>query len=172
VAPFLVPNHSGSVFGGVDGGDVRILGSLDYAFNPSILLGVRVGYVAASYPGSAAIHAGRAFPVPLHFELRATLLLGDRPLTHSGFAPLLYLAGGAAQFDAAEMVNVTTSNVVGSRPFLAWRTGGPGFAALGAGFRYALSPRVALSASVKGSLAFGGSLFPTFGPEVALQYGF
>jgi len=54
-----------------------------------------------------------------------------------------------------------------------WLTGGPWFLAAGAGARYQLSPRAAFHAALRVNAAFsqGGVLF-TFGPEIALQYGF
>jgi hypothetical protein len=118
------------------------------------------------------VHDGHAFGAPIHLELRGTYLFGDRPLTHSGFAPLLFVAGGIGEFDASTTVGVVTTGVPGVRPMLAWQTGGPGFVAVGAGVRYAFSPRVAFSAALKASGAFGGGFFATGAPELGLQYGF
>jgi hypothetical protein len=168
----LVKGQSGEAGGGLQSGDVRALLSFDYAVSASFLLGARFGVVLNGYPGSAAVTDGHALGPPIHAELRGTLLLGDHPLAHSGFAPLLFLAGGVGEFDASSSVGVLTMGVPGIRPMVAWKTGGPGFAALGAGLRYAFSPRVAFSMALKGSLAFGGGFFPSIAPELGVQYGF
>jgi hypothetical protein len=168
----LVKGQAGQAQGGVLGGDVRVVATFDYAVSTHLLLGGRFGLVFNHYPGSAAATNGRGLGAPIHAELRGTFLFGDRPLAHSGFAPLLFIGGGVGEFDAGSSVGVVVSNVPGVRPMLAWQTGGPGFAALGTGVRYAFSPRVALSADLKFTAAFGGAFFPTLAPELSLQYGF
>jgi hypothetical protein len=45
--------------------------------------------------------------------------------------------------------------------------------AVGAGARYAFSPRVAFLAGLKAALPFGsGGFLPSLAPEIQLQYGF
>jgi hypothetical protein len=168
----LVKGQAGQAQGGIESGDVRLLFTFDYAASTHVLLGGRFGLVLNGYPGEAAVHNGRAFGPPIHLELRTTFLFGDRPLAHSGFAPLVLLAGGVGEFDASTTVGVVVNNVVGTRPMVAWQTGGPGFAALGGGVRYAFSPRVAFSMALKLTAAFGGAFFPSMAPELGLQYGF
>jgi hypothetical protein len=168
----LVKGQAGQAQGGVVSGDVRLLFTFDYAASTHLLLGGRFGLVLNGYPGQAAVQNGHAFGPPIHAELRGTYLFGDRPLAHSGFAPLVLLAGGVGEFDASTTVGVVVNNVVGTRPMVAWQTGGPGFVALGGGLRYAFSPRVAFSMALKFSAAFGGAFFPSMAPELGLQYGF
>ncbi len=168
----LVKGQAGQAAGGLEPGNVRVLLSFDYAASTHLLLGSRFGLVVNGYPGASVARDGRGFGPPVHLELRGTFLFGDRPLAHSGFAPLVFLSGGLGEFDASVSVRVIVSNVPGSRPMVAWQTGGPGFAALGGGFRYAFSPRVAFSAALKVTTAFGGGFLPTVAPEVGLQYGF
>jgi hypothetical protein len=168
----LVPGEAGQAQSGLESGDVRLLASFDYAATANLLLGARVGIVLNGYRGEAAVHDGHAFGPPIHLELRATYLFGNRPLASSGFAPLVFLAGGVGEFDASTTVGVVVNSVVGTRPMVAWQTGGPGFAALGGGLRYAFSPRVAFTAAIKFTAAFGGAFFPTIAPELGLQYGF
>jgi hypothetical protein len=168
----LVKGEAGQAQSGIESGDVRLLFTFDYAASTHLLLGGRFGLVLNGYPGEAAVHNGHAFGPPIHLELRGTFLFGDRPLAHSGFAPLVLLAGGVGEFDASTTVGVVVNNVVGTRPMVAWQTGGPGFAALGGGVRYAFSPRVALSMALKFTAAFGGAFFPSMAPELGLQYGF
>jgi hypothetical protein len=168
----LIKGRAGQAQGGLESGDVRLLFSFDYAASTHLLLGGRFGLVLNGYPGQSVAHDGRGLGPPIHLELRGTFLFGDRPLVHSGFAPLVFLGAGIGEFDASTSVGVIVNNVPGVRPMVAWKTGGPGFAALGGGVRYAFSPRVAFSAAIKFTTAFGGALFPTVGPEVGLAYGF
>lgn len=167
------PGTAGQVNGGPAIGNVRFLGSIDYAFNPHILVGARFGLVTHGYTGSAAVSQGKAFGPPIQGEVRGTYLFGDKPLTHAGFAPMVFVDAGVGKFDAVRDVNVTETGIAGTLPKRAWRTGGPIFAGAGGGLRYQFSQRIAFTAALKVAFAFGGNgLFDTLGPEVALQYGF
>lgn len=169
----LGQGDAGQASGGLFGGDVRVMGSFDYALNANFLLGARLGYALAAYPGQAASKDGRELPVPIHLEARATVVFGESALSDLGFAPMAFAAAGISNFDAGQTVMVTQSGIPGQLPKVAWRVGGPGFIALGGGFRYALSQRVAFSAAAKFTAALGATGFlPTIGPEIALQYGF
>jgi hypothetical protein len=169
----LSQGNAGQVGGGPTWGNVRVLASLDYAFNPNILVGVRFGLVTNGYTGSAAVSNGRAFGPPIQAELRGTYVFGTNALAHSGFSPTMFVNGGVGRFDASTNVTVVQTGVPGQLSKVAWLTGGPAFAGLGAGVRYQFSQRIAFTAALKLAAAFGGSgVFPTFGPEVALQYGF
>ena len=54
-----------------------------------------------------------------------------------------------------------------------WLTNGPWFLAVGGGARYQFSPRFAFNVAARLNVAFGGSgALVTYGPELALQYGF
>jgi hypothetical protein len=164
--------RAGNVGGGLTASNVRVLAAMDYAITENVLAGGRLGFVANSYPGSAANKAGHGFSIPLHAEARLTYVFGDAPLAHTGLAPLVLGAIGIGRFDASTVVSVSQTGIVGDRPTLAWNTGGPFFAAVGGGARYALSPRAAFSAVAKASAALGGGFFPSLAPEATLQYGF
>lgn len=154
-------------------GGVHVMVTLDYAPSANVLLGARLGFVLEAYPASAASNAGKTIGAPLHAELRGTYVLGDEPLAHAGLAPYLFAAAGVARFDAGTTVMVHEANVAGDRAVEAWRVGGPFFAALGGGARYAFSVRTAFSAGLKATAAFGQGVFaPSVGPELQLQYGF
>ncbi len=157
----------GHTDGGFVGGNVRVMATLDYAATGHLLVGARLGYVAGTYHGQAATHF-----VPVHLEARGTWVFGDEPLSHSGFAPLVFLAAGAAEFDASSTVPITQKGVGGSRPMQAWKIGGPLFVAAGGGARYAFSPRWAFNAALKFSGAIGNGFMPSIAPELGLQYGF
>jgi hypothetical protein len=168
----LATGNAGQASGGPVFGDIRVLASFDYAFNPNMMIGARLGGVLNGYTGSAAINSGRAFKAPIQAELRGTYVFGKNALTHSGFSPMAFVDAGLGKFDAATSVTVTQTGVPGSLPKTAWVTSGPGFVGAGAGVRYQFSQRVAFNTALKLALAFGGSMLPSFGPEVAVQYGF
>jgi hypothetical protein len=165
--------NGGQASGGPVFGDIRVLGSVDYAINPNVLLGARFGAVLQGYTGQAAISANKAFGPSIHGELRGTYLFGKNALTHSGFSPLVLVGLGMAKFDAATTVAVTQAGVPGTLPKTAWVTSGPFFVGAGGGVRYQFSQRIAFNMALKLDFAFGGNGFqPSLSPEVALQYGF
>jgi hypothetical protein len=169
----LLPGQAGAVTGGVHPGDVRGLFAVDYALSPSFLAGVRLGLVGNTYPGSAAVSDGHAFSSRVHLEARGTYLFGDAPLASTGFAPMAFVATGAAEFDGHTTTFVSMQNIVGPEPVVAWKTSGPWFLALGGGLRYQFSRRAAFMAAVRGNAAFGGvGVLVTYGPEITFQYGF
>ena len=169
----LIPGNSGSLVGGAKAGDIRALVAIDYALTPVVLVGVRVGYVANGYPGSAAASDGHAFGTNLHAEIRGTYLFGHDALSRPGFAPLVFVGGGIAKFDARDTSYVALQGIRGTQPVNVWVTTGPGFVSAGGGARYQFSPRIAFTGAARLNLAFGpGNALVSVGPEVAVQYGF
>ena len=79
--------------------------------------------------------------------------------------PYIVLAGGVGQIDSS--VKVTQHEETKVFELLAWRKGGPGFAALGAGISYAINPATAVFAEVKATQLFGST-----GTGASLQIGF
>jgi hypothetical protein len=150
-------------------GNARILASLDYALNPNMLLGARAGFVLFTYPAS---NPGPAFP-PLHLEARFTYLFGDDALT-SSFAPMVFVAGGASEFDTHIGVQLRLTGTGKNMNEDAWLTAGPLFGAAGGGARFLVGQRTATTVAIKGVAAFGGSARFLFGiaPEVGVQFGF
>ncbi len=169
----LVAGQSGAVNGGLQLGDVRAMLAVDYAFSAAWLLGVRIGYVLNTYPGTAAVADGRAYSHPLHAEVRVTHLFGPEPLAHVGFAPMMFFAGGMSEFDGHLASDATLNGVVGSQRVNVWVTDGPWFVTVGGGIRYQFSLRAALTAALRLNASFpGNGVLPTAGPEVGFQYGF
>jgi hypothetical protein len=167
------PGDAGQVGSTVVSGDVRVMLAADYALTPNLLLGARLGYVLNAYPGNAAVSNHHALGPKVHAELRAAYVFGHNPLGHEGFAPLVFIGGGVSQFDGHATTGVTFNNAIGQVPVTAWLTDAPFFFVIGGGARYQFSSRVALSAALRFNGAIGGGGFlPTFGPEVAAQYGF
>ena len=171
----LAKGKGGHVDGSSTVGNVRVMLAIDYALSRHLLVGGRLGYVIGTYTGAAAGKDGHAFSTPIHVELRGTWMFGTDPLVNEGgVAPIVFAGGGASAFDRRAPTSATVTGVAGSRIADAWITGGPLFLVVGAGARYAFSPRTALTAAIRADAAFGGSggTALTFGPEIAMQYGF
>ena len=169
----LTAGNAGSVGGGFQGGNVRVLATLDYAISQHFMLGARLGFVLDTYPGSAGKSEGHAFFAPVHFEARATYLFGAEPLQRSGFRPLVLVNAGLADFDEDTTVTVQQTGIAGSRTIQAWHFGGPFFVGAGAGVRYAISPYHAFITALKIEGALGSSGFmPIVSPEIGAQLGF
>ncbi|HEY2510829.1 MAG TPA: hypothetical protein VGI39_08235 [Polyangiaceae bacterium] len=161
------PNHSDRVAGGYALGTFRAMASLDYAINTHLLTGVRLGYAFNGYPGVA----GGAFP-PVHAEARVTYIFGDQPLAKKGPGIYLSFGAGVTQFAANVSVSVIRLTTNQATVVQAWDFTGPGFAALGAGLRYALSNRAAFMLGGRATAGFGNATFvPILSPELSFQYG-
>jgi hypothetical protein len=169
----LVAGRGGQPDGGLTPGGAHVTLTIDYAVSPSILLGVRVGYVIGAYPGTFATNNGKTIGPPLHAEIRGTYLLGDEPLTSPGLAPYLFASAGVARFDAPQTVQVAESKVAGERAVQAWFVAGPVFVEAGGGARYAFSQRIAASIGLGVNAAIGpGAFAVSAAPEMQIQYGF
>jgi hypothetical protein len=165
----LQGGQAGSVPGGLQPGNVRVMLAFDYALSPAFLVGGRLGYVLNAYTGKAASTAGRAFGTDLDIEARATYLLGHEPLANVGFAPMGFAGLGLAEFDGHTTTIVTLTT---QQPVNAWKTDGPFFFELGAGARYAFSLRAAFTLAARLNLVPGNGFLATYGPEFGIQYGF
>ncbi len=160
--------HGDEVQGGITFGNVRLLGTFDYALNQNTMLGARAGYVFRTGPPN------RPFP-PLHLEARFTYLFGRDALGQVGaIIPMAFVGAGLGEFDAYVPVTVFQSNGPSNIPANAWLTAGPVFASVGAGARFSLGATTALTAAMRLEGAFGGSshLLPGLAPEAGFHYGF
>ena len=164
------PLRSGSRRGFVPA-NFRIALSFDYAATKNLLVGARVGFVINTYDGQAAKNEGKTF-APIHLEARGTWVFGEDPFAKAGLAPYAMLGAGVAETDAK--VTVAVAPAKGSpQNYTAWDISGPGFFSIGAGVRFAFTPRVALLAGPRLNVAFGsGATLLSIGPEVGLQFGF
>jgi hypothetical protein len=168
----LVPGQAGAIGGGLQAGDVRLMLSGDYALNPNILVGGRLGYVANAYTGSAASKDGRAAGFDVHIEARATYLFGEDALARTGFLPMVFAGFGLAEFDGHTSSLVTVTSMMAQQPVTVWRTDGPFFLMLGGGARYQYTPQIAFTGALRLDLAIGNGALLTYGPEIGAQYGF
>jgi hypothetical protein len=155
-----------TVASGLAPANVRVMLTVDYATTANLLLGLRLGYVMNTYPGSVA----KRFP-SIHAEARVTYVLGKEALTTAGFAPYVFASGGVAEWDA--QVAVTAFENTGPRNVQAWHISGPGFLSVGGGVRWAITTRFAATFGPRLNLAFGDSgVVPSVSPELGLAYGF
>ena len=168
----LLNGQSGHIDSGLRVGDVRALLAVDYALSQNLLLGMRGGYVLNAYPGQDAAKDGRAFGSRLHLEGRATYVFGREPLGGAGLAPTVFAGAGIGEFDGHATTAVTLSGAAAQQPESVWLTDGPFFVVVGGGLRYQLSRRAAFVADVRVNGAVGASFLLTFGPEIAIMYGF
>ena len=169
----IVLNKSDKVSGGTTLGNIRILATFDFALNQNILLGARVGYNLLTYPGTAAVNDGKASSIGfLHLEARGTYLIGKDPLTRAGMAGYVFVGAGYSEFTGKVSVTVVENGSNANKAVDAWSTGGPVFASIGGGIRYAISPRAALLGGPRLNFAFGNNFAPSAGLEAGVQFGF
>jgi hypothetical protein len=171
--------HSDQVQGGLGHGPLTVSLSLDYALNANMLVGIRAGYEAFTIPTGS----GLAAFAPLRIEARFTYLIGHDAI-HQKVAPMLFVGGGAGEFDASVPVNVFVcppgsmlpGQCASPQQFSrdAWITAGPAFGAVGGGVRMSIAKRIAATGALKLQGAFGGTAGFLFGvvPELGIQYGF
>jgi hypothetical protein len=174
-------------------GNLRVVGSFDYAVTANLLVGARVGATFFPYPGHAAVNDGRDLGSRFYGEARGTWVFGANAIGSPGLKPLVFLGGGVASFEghassavafcpAAQPASAGKPCQVplDSGPVNVWHTGGPGFATLGFGVRWLATPAIALSLAARVNFSFHPNgwepgfvpFVPTFGPELAAQYGF
>jgi hypothetical protein len=162
---------AGTVDGGLQLGNVRVMLTADYALSPAFMVGARLGYVLNAYTGTAAAKDGHAWSSRFDLEARGTYLFGRQPLANVGVAPMVFAGLGVSEFDGHSTTIVSTSNE-GQEPVTAWKTAGPLFFLAGGGIRYAFSPRAAATVAARLNMAVSGGTLLTYGPEVGVQYGF
>ena len=173
-ASIVKDGKTDKVSGGGTFGNIRLLLSFDYAFTANIMAGVRAGVILLRYPGSAASNDGKASSLgPVHLEVRGTYVIGKDALAKAGVAPYVMVAAGYGEFSGKVAVSVRETGTAGTKQVDAWALGGPVFAAVGGGIRYAFSPRAALLFGPRVNFAFGNAgLTPSFGLEAGMQFGF
>ncbi|MGH7439780.1 MAG: hypothetical protein ACRENE_29160, partial [Polyangiaceae bacterium] len=156
-----------SINGGPSLSTMRILVGYDRALLPNITAGARLGY---AFNGGPQRPNASAFD-PLHVEVRGAYWFGHNPLARSGFRFFGLVAGGIAEVDGSIGVDIYASQQAyrsgQSQSFVAWKKTGTGFAALGGGAMYAITPKsgIVLEAKVM-------ELFPTAGPGAGLQLAY
>jgi hypothetical protein len=194
VASGLCPSDAGGrSSGALVHGDLRLMASVEYAFTANLLVGLRGGVTLFPYPGQAAVNDRRDLGSRIYGEVRGTFVFGANALGSPGLKPLVLLGVGVASFEGHASSAVAfcpaalpagAGNPCGSPlfkgPVNVWQTNGPGFGTVGLGLRwvatesiaFTLAARLNVSSHQNGWLPSFLPLVPTFGPELAAQYGF
>ncbi len=145
------------VKGGMGVGTSRVMLGYDRAIG-NFTLGARVGF---AFGGGPQAPGGKAF-IPVHGEARVAYYFGSDPFGRKGFRPYLVAGGGVAQVDGKLSViiykNATDFTNDTRTTLTAWRKGGLGFATIGAGTVFAITPRTGPLLEVKYMQLFGATM--------------
>jgi hypothetical protein len=178
-------------FSGFGGATMRILASFDrQLLVPNLTLGIRAGF---AFNGSPTSNNGTSF-LPIHGEARAQYFFGKDPLAKKGLRPYVHAGGGVAQVDAklpvtavdcagapgdngprratqAEFEQCMDRNAAGVKVDLdAYKRLGQGFATIGGGAVFAITPRFGLQLNVNAMLLLGSTGF-ALQPSLGGVYG-
>jgi len=155
------------VSGGIAPATMRVLFGYDRAVGQNILVGARLGYAFNGGPQRPT--AGSFLPVSA--EARGSYWFGHDPLARAGLRFFVLVGAGAEEVDASVPVDAYASlpayEAKQSQNFQAWKKTGLGFAELGPGAMYALTPSTGILLEAKAML-----MFPTAGAGAAVQLGY
>ena len=155
------------VNGGVRLATKRVLVGYDRAVGADFTLGARLGY---AFGGGPQRPGGAPFE-PIHAEARASYWLGRHPLARAGFRFFGAVSAGIAEVDASVPVDVyptlSAYRAGQSQNLSAWKKTGLGFAGLGLGVMYAVTPDSGIVLEARAL-----QMFPTAGTGAALQLGY
>jgi hypothetical protein len=153
-----------SVVSGIVPATMEILVGYDRAVSRNFQLGVRLGYVLNGGPTRPG---GSAF-VPVHAEGRVSYWFGKNPLSRKGFRFYGALSAGLGEMDGEFTIDVfkTPGSAVTTNES-AWTKTGTGFAALGPGVMYAITPVTGVVFEAKAI-----EMFPRLGTGFGLQLGY
>jgi hypothetical protein len=149
----------------------RVLVGYDRAVGPNLTVGGRLGYAffggGPQRPAHNGTPAGPSF-MPVHLEARLAYFFGRNVLAHVGPRFFVGIAGGMTEIDASESIDMVSKATPTVRtPVDAWTKTGLGFAAVGPGLMYALTPNSGPVLETKAIV-----LFPTAGVALAAQLGY
>lgn len=172
----------------------RVLLSYDRAFSPNFTAGLRVGYAFSGGPPAISSFDGNNQPqgkinfLPFHLEARLAYWFGQGALAKKGLRPYAFLGGGMAQVDSKVTVKIydcsgtqtnpspagctdpSQASSIPAKNVDAWRKLGQGFAELGGGLAYAISPQLALQLNANLMYMLGSS-GPVIEPSLGVIYG-
>ena len=155
------------VNGGIGIGTMRVLLGYDRVLGTNFTVGGRLGFAFAGGPQRPGSHAFE----PVHVEARGAYWFGHDPLGRKGFRFFVEAAVGMAEVDASVPVDIYASladyNAGNSKNYTAWKKTGLGFAALGPGAMFALTPDMGIVLEAKVM-----QTFPTAGTAAAVQLGY
>jgi hypothetical protein len=159
-------NADDLVNGGFTLATERVLFGYDRVVWENVTLGARLGFALGGGPQRPG---GTAF-MPVHAEVRAAYWFGNNPFARSGFRFFVLAAGGMAEVDASVPVDVFANAAAypnDSQDKRAWKKAGQGFAALGGGAMYAITPSTGIVLEAKIM-----EMLPTSATGLGLQLGY
>jgi hypothetical protein len=149
---------------------IRILLGYDRVVWPNFAVGARLGYaIVGGGPQRPAANGNDAGPsfFPVQIEGRIAYWLGKNVFARKGLRFFGFASAGLTEVDASQSIDVRT-NAAGPTIFVdAWRKTGVGFASVGPGMMYAVTPNGGLTLEVKPIV-----LFPTFGFALSAALGY
>lgn len=186
----LGPGNGGTILTGTAVATTRFLLSVDRALTHNITAGLRLGYAIRGGPPAGklveydregegqntfdtVLSEGTAF-LPFHAEARATYWFGTTPLGKRGFRPYVHAGGGLAQVDARVVAKVQDNFRLDQPPqrgeIDAWKKLGQGFATVGGGTAFGISPTLALQLNLNIMFMLPAAGF-VFQPSAGLTFG-
>jgi hypothetical protein len=155
------------VDGGAKIGTMRVLVGYDRALTANFTLGANLGY---AFNGGPQRPGGPAFE-PFHAEAHGSFWFGHAPLARKGLRFFVTGAVGIQEVDASIPVDIYPDAAAykanQSQNYNAWKKSGLGFAALGLGTMYAVTPDGGIVLELRGQ-----QMFPTAGAGAALSLGY
>jgi hypothetical protein len=170
------PSSAGDVGGGLAVASTRFALSFDYALHDNWLVGTRLGFAIARYPGRDPGLHGRTWG-PAHLELRGTYVLGNRALAQPGVHAAISLAAGVSEWDARVGISVSAGTPPSTFPVDVWRIVAGPFVSAGLGARVSIGARGAVMLNLAKVTAAAGSISGTdavllYSPELGVEVGF
>ncbi len=166
-AKIPLPGADDIVTGGAAPATMRVLLGLDRVLGQNFTAGVRAGF---AFNGGPQRPGGAAF-LPVHAEVRGAYWLGHNPFGRSGFRFFGFAGLGMAEVDASVPVDTFQSAAAvktgASDNWSAWKKTGQGFAELGPGVMYAVTPNSGVLLEAKAM-----AMFPTSAFGGGLQVGY
>jgi len=155
--------------GGAIFATTRILAGYERVMLDNVTLGARLGAVIQGK--AQRLTTDRSFLV-LHGEARGSYWIGDKPFTHKGFRPYLFLAAGVGEADGKITVDyMLQANAATAYKATAWKRSGPAFVGAGAGLQWAISKTHGPLAELR-YLQFMGPSVPVIAVDVGYALGF
>ncbi len=162
-----LPGADDIVTGGAAMATMRVLLGYDRVFGQNVTAGARAGF---AFNGGPQRPGGAAF-LPVHAEARGAYWFGHNPFGRSGFRFFGFAGVGMAEVDASVAVDTFKSSAAvkagSSDNWSAWKKTGQGFAEVGPGVMYAVTPNSGVLVEAKAM-----AMFPTSAFGIGVQLGY
>lgn len=139
--PELRSDQGNEVEGGLALATFRLLLGYEYHLLPSLTVGGRLGIAFRGGPVDDT--ADKKSFLPVHLELRAQRLFGDKPFRAKAFTPYVGLAAGLAQVDSGVPIEVYQIDDPAAYELQGYKKAGNGFVGLSAGSYYLVDAKIA-----------------------------